>query len=150
MTSINDDLRANAGMRPLDRAILIVIAVLVISILAFGWFVGLPKLENLNEDDELIDRNAQIDGCVGIRQDYIDKWRAVATFEFTHQVDRSTEGLPIDTALAERSEQAIYDLVDSKQEIRAEKRHLIETDAPIEPYECAPVPEGLMPPPLDA
>jgi len=113
-----------------------------------GLIVVRLSIKDLNTDDQLINRGQQVNSCIGDRQDAIDQWRAIATFEFVHQVERLEDGLPIDTALAEKSERAIYDLVDAKQEIRAQQLALIEANDPAVQFECPAIPRGLMPPQL--
>lgn len=147
MTSINDDLRGGS-MRPLDRGILITIAALVVGILAFGYFVGLPRLDNLNQDDKLIDRGQQATNCIGIRQDLVDKWRAIATAEFVIQAQRSQNGLPILTGRALSAERAIYALVDEKSAIRDQHLDLIAAEDPDAEFVCTALDADLIPPPL--
>lgn len=149
-TSVNDDLRANLSMRPVDRAVIWILGIMVLGLLLLMAFVVRPGIEELDDDDALIDRQGKITNCIGDRQDAIDKWRAVVTFEFVRQVERSSEGLPVDTSGAKLAEVAIYELVDDKQAIRDTQLDLIADDDPNASFICPDIPEMLVPPPLPA
>lgn len=109
-------------------------------------FLALRGIASINQDGDAINRGQQATNCIGDRQDQIDKWRAVATYEFTHQTDRAFDGIDPDVTVAERAERAIYALVDAKQDIREYQQQLIadgETD-----FDCPDIDDQLLAPPL--
>lgn len=106
------------------------------------------NVRELNTDDSLINRGQQVNSCIGDSQDAIDQWRAIATFEFVHQVQRLDMGFAVDTTLAEDAERAIYALVDRKQDIRQTQLDLIEANDPEAGFTCPAFPDNLVPPEL--
>lgn len=127
------------------RVITLVLVLVVLGgVLTFGRSLG-----ELNKDDQLINRGQQVNSCIGDRQDLIDQWRAVATAEFVIQVDRLEAGLPVETSLALAAEEAIYELVDEKQRVRAVQLALIAGDDPDATFTCPAIDRDLEPPALD-
>lgn len=122
-----------------------IIAVVLVVGFAVGLYVLGRGIINLDQDDQLINRGQNVNSCIGDRQDEIDRWRGIATAEFVIQSDRGIDqGLPVQTGLALRAEVAIFLLVDSKQEIRADQAELIESGET--DFTCPPIADPLIAP----
>lgn len=124
------------------------ITVALLVVLGVGIIFLRGSVDSLDTDDRLINRGQEATTCIGYRQDAIDQWRAIATFEFVHQVDRLDMGLGVDVTLAEQSERAIYALVADKQTLREQQLDLIAEGDPSAPFDCPDIPPELVPPEL--